>query len=232
MAYEVAERICLGSNGKNLTLVFNTDLRKANQAAQEFASESGIEYNTSVAQDLISGGIRTEARLNEMVQSAIDNAVLPPQKHEIMEYKKKALKKLSAAVMQCKRLVSPDYGLSSRMFYVEADGNIKLADEGIEALEDAERLYIDKPEQIEIYNDCKDIMEAIERLQDKTAKFGMTATSGGRAVLAFSPDGSLYVNPHNIADCYTGNFFQRSREESGAKMKAGSGSDSAKNAYR
>lgn len=203
------ERICLGPNGKDVMTVFNSDLRKAHEAAEILMNGLGIEFNTETAHDIISGGFETEARLEEMLRTALENAVFPFQKQEVQTYGDKMHQKLRDAVKLNKRLIGPDYGLSSMMFYVDSDGALKVCDEGISILKDAELLYIDKPEQIEIYHDCVAIIKAIQSLEEKVSKYGMSATLGGRAVLSLG--GEIHINPGNIADCYPGNYLQRTK---------------------
>lgn len=110
----------------------------------------------------------------------------------------------------------------------QEDSRIRLCDEGVEVLKDTEKLYIDKPEQIDVYRDCKAIVEAVDRLNRKVAAYGMTSTTGGRAVLMFAPDGSICLNPYNIADCYTGNFFQR---YNGTEIKTENVTENAKSGH-
>ena len=228
MEVKKTERICLGSNGKQVVTEFNSDLNKANQAAREFASMLGVRYNTDMVQDLISGGVASESQLNNMIKTALDRAVFPFQREEIQVYAHKMRESFSGVVKLCKRLISSDYGTSAKMFYVDADNSMKLCDEGVELINDAEKLYIDKPEQIEVYNDCNAIIEAIAQLNDKVSDYGMTATYGGRAVLTTLPDGNVHLNSHNIADCYTGNFFQR---YNGTEIKTENVSENAKSGH-
>ena len=95
-------------------------------------------------------------------------------------------------------------------FYVDAAKSIELDKQGEIILKEASNLYIDKPEQIEVYKQALKVLDEVKKLGDMADKYKCSAF-GARGILTILPNDEMVIVPGNVVDCHPDGLWMRAR---------------------
>ena len=77
-------------------------------------------------------------------------------------------------------------------------------------MKEASNLYIDKREQIEVYNQALKVLGEVKKLEEIASKY-KCAAFGSRGVLALIPNKEIVIVPGNVVDCHPDGLWMRAR---------------------
>lgn len=173
--------------------------------------EVGLTLDSEALRDILSGGGETEAKVREMLnEQLLSGYQLPAVKRSNEELAEKLLKDFLKMVSAAKSTMSEFRFIPAGCFYVDGAGRVELDKQGTNILKEASNLYIDKSEQIEVYNQALKVLDEVKKLEEMASKY-KCAAFGSRGVLAMIPGNEIVVVPGNVVDCHPDGLWMRAR---------------------
>lgn len=177
----------------------------------EKLGEVGLTLNSYVLRDILSGDGETEAKVREMLTGQLLSGYqLPAVKRSNEGLAEKLLKDFLKMAAAAKSTMSEFRFIPAGCFYVDGAGRIELDKQGADMLKEASNLYIDKPEQIEVYNQALKVLDEVKKLEGMASKYKCTSF-GSRGVLAMLPGEEIVVRPDNVVECHPDGLWMRAR---------------------
>lgn len=192
-----------------LTRDFEISLTKLREAlSADKLNEVGLSLSTDLLRDVLSGGQGTEENaLNRLNEAFLGSFQLPVQRRQANETVDRLLNGLRAVIRSARSAMSEFRFVPIEHFYVSPAGSIEVTKEGEQIVREAANLYIEEPEQIEVYQAADAVIKAVETLQALASRFNCNAF-GSHGVLALIGD-KLEVMPDVITECYSGGIWTR-----------------------
>lgn len=192
-----------------LTRDFEVSLTKLRETlSTDKLNEVGLSLSTALLRDMLFGGHRTEEKvLNSLNEAFFSPSQLPMQRRQAAETVNMLLNELRSIIRSARSAMSEFRFVPVEYFYVSPAGSIEVTKEGEQMVQEAANLYIDQPEQIEVYQAADAVIMAVETLQSLASRFGCNAF-GSRGVLALIGD-KLEVVPDVITECYSDGVWHR-----------------------
>lgn len=206
------ERILIKEGYKSqLGISFHYAMEKLREALTcEKLQEVGLTLDSETLIDVLTGGGKTEAKVRKMLkEQLLSGYQLPAIKRSNEELAEKLLKDFMKTVATAKYVMNDFRFIPAEYFYVDGVGRIEVDKQGEAVLKDASNLYIDKPEQIEVYHAAQEVIKAVEKLDALAVKYKCSAF-GSHAVLV-RIGSHLEVNPDGVVDCHPDGLWMRAR---------------------
>ena len=167
------ERILIAEDYNNqLSSNFYFAIRQLRKTlTNEKLGEVGLTLDSNVLRDILSGGNETETKVREKLKEQLLNGYqLPAVKRSNEELAEKLLKDFLIMATKAKSTMSDFRFIPIECFYVDAAKSIELDKQGEIILKEASNLYIDKPEQIEVYKQALKVLDEVKKLGDMADK--------------------------------------------------------------
>ena len=207
------ERILIAEDYNNqLSPNFYFAIRQLRKTlTNEKLGEVGLTLDSNVLRDILSGGNETETKVREKLKEQLLNGYqLPAVKRSNEELAEKLLKDFLIMATKAKSTMSDFRFIPIECFYVDAAKSIELDKQGEIILKEASNLYIDKPEQIEVYKQALKVLDEVKKLGDMADKYKCSA-SGARGILTILPNDERVIVPGNVVDCHPDGLWMRAR---------------------
>lgn len=207
------ERILIAENyNSRLDYNFHSAIGKLRETlTNDKLEEVGLTLDSEALRDILSGGGETEAKVREMLnEQLLSGYQLPAVKRSNEELAEKLLKDFLKMVSAAKSTMSEFRFIPAGCFYVDGAGRVELDKQGTNILKEASNLYIDKSEQIEVYNQALKVLDEVKKLEEMASKY-KCAAFGSRGVLAMIPGNEIVVVPGNVVDCHPDGLWMRAR---------------------
>ena len=172
--------------------------------------EVGLSLTTEVLGDILSGASETETKVrNTLNEQLLSGCQLPAVRRNNEVLLEKLLSDFLKMIAVSKSAISEFRFIPAECFHVDGTNRIEISQEGERILKEASNLYIDKPEQIEVYRAAQEVLNASEKLQSLASKYKCNAFNH-RAVLALV-GGHLEIIPDGVADCHPDGIWMRAK---------------------
>lgn len=207
------ERILIAEDYNNqLSSNFYSAIRQLRKTlTNEKLGEVGLTLDSNVLRDILSGGNETETKVREKLKEQLLNGYqLPAVKRSNEELTEKLLKDFLIMATKAKSTMSDFRFIPIECFYVDAAKSIELDKQGEIILKEASNLYIDKPEQIEVYKQALKVLDEVKKLGDMADKYKCSAF-GARGILTILPNDEMVIVPENVVDCHPDGLWMRAR---------------------
>ena len=209
MKKEETKIICIGVGETTFRQDFEKMLSKLQGIInRQKVEEFGVELSTEVLQDLIAGGENTGKnvleRLNKDLLDDVSLPIIRRQKEQMYNQLLQEFEQLKVAVHKSAKdfpYVLPE------MYFIGDDGWIHAQEEAFALCDEQGKIYIDKPEQIEVYHQAIKAIDEINKLQEMAAKYACNAL-GYRAVIGFEKD-TARLYPGTLIECHSNGIFAR-----------------------
>lgn len=207
------ERILIAENyNRRLDYNFYVAIGKLRETlTNEKLGEVGLTLDSEVLRDILSGDGETEAKVREMLTGQLLSGYqLPAVKRSNEGLAEKLLKDFLKMAAAAKSTMSEFRFIPAGCFYVDGAGRIELDKQGADMLKEASNLYIDKPEQIEVYNQALKVLDEVKKLEGIASKYKCTSF-GSRGVLTMLPGNEIVVRPDNVVECHPDGLWMRAK---------------------
>lgn len=207
------ERILIAEDyNSRLSYNFHSAMAKLRETiAYNKLNEVGLSLTTEIVRDIISGGDETEIKVREILkEQLLSGYQLPAVKRSNEDFAEKLLKDFLKMVVAARSAMSEFRFIPAECFYVDGVGRIELDKQGEEVLKEASNLYIDKREQIEVYNQALKVLGEVKKLEEIASKY-KCAAFGSRGVLALIPNKKIVIVPGNVVNCHPDGLWMRAR---------------------
>ena len=209
MKKEETKRICIGVGETTFRQDFEKMLSKLQGIInRQKVEEFGVELSTEVLQDLIAGGENTGKnvleRLNKDLLDDVSLPIIRRQKEQMYNQLLQEFEQLKVAVHKSAKdfpYVLPE------TYFIGHDGWIHAQEEAFALCDEQGKIYIDKPEQIEVYHQAIKAIDEINKLQEMAAKYACNAL-GYRAVIKKKKD-TARLYPGTLIECHSNGIFAR-----------------------
>ena len=209
MKKEETKKICIGSGDTTFRRDFEKMLSKLQGIiSRQKIEEFGIELNTEILQDLIAGGENTgKTVLERLNKDLLDDASLPIIRRQKEQMYNQLLHEFELLKVAVHKLVKDFPYVLPEMYFIGDDGWIHAQEEAFALCDEQGKIYIDKPEQIEVYHQAIKAIDEINKLQEMAAKYYCSAL-GHRAVIGFEKD-TARLYPGALIECHSSGIFVR-----------------------
>ena len=123
--------------------------------------EVGLSLTTEVLRDILSGASETETKVrNTLNEQLLSGCQLPAVRRNNEVLLEKLLSDFLKMIAVSKSAISEFRFIPAECFHVDGTNRIEISQEGERILKEASNLYIDKPEQIEVYRAAQEVLNA------------------------------------------------------------------------
>lgn len=209
MKKEETKRICIGVGSNTFRSDFEKMLSKLQGVVtRQKIEEFGIELNTEILQDLIAGGETTgKTVLERLNKDLLDDASLPIIRRQKEQMYNQLLQEFEQLKVDIHKSVKNFPYILPEMYFIGDDGWIHAQEEAFALCDEQGKIYIDKPEQIEVYQQAMKTIDEINKLQEMATKYACNAL-GYRAVIGFEKD-TAHLYPGTLIECHSNGIFAR-----------------------
>ncbi|MFR0677603.1 hypothetical protein [Dysgonomonas mossii] len=209
------EKILVGKNKwdqSELNLI--NALKKINDAFTESRlSEFGIPYDTESLQDFISGRHDFARKFRDNLENDINSDdSLPALKRQKDQIYRGLVEQLNLLIQEIKKATADIRFIPAKYFYIDFNKSKVLAqNEAFELAKEQANIYIDKPEQIEVYQLTEKILSDIKKLDELVKKYGLTAF-GSRGIFDNWDDtGEIFVSIGALVECHPNGVWAKAK---------------------
>lgn len=209
------KRLCIGES----SLVdrrgeFNNALRELKKVLiKTELEEYGLPFTDEVIKDLILGGIKSHETAEKNLKKELFSAVMLPA---LRRERQKMFDELMAGFgALCERISNTGasrFRNLAEFYSVSEDGTIYAKQEAYDIMEDETKIYIDKPEQFEVYELASKIISDVARLDELARKYYVTAIGCQNSILHLN-FGVLSYSAGAITGCHPDASYVKLTEE-------------------
>lgn len=185
-------------------------------------AEFGEELTADNLRDIMSGGTAICARMTEKFNAALAPIVFPAERSQKEELYTSLLEQFNEICRKVQKRFESFGTVPADCYTVDSNGQVTFDSEVAEAVfSEAANLYIDDPQQIELYNAALKALSALQELDTLARKYGMYAINrtNYRAIIDMDIEMSptmgvlsatqvLRINPFAIQQGYDGGLFK------------------------
>ena len=139
-------------------------------------AEFGEELTADNLRDIMSGGTAIRARMTEKFNAALAPIVFPAERSQKEELYTSLLEQFNEICRKVQKRFESFGTVPADCYTVDSNGQVTFDSEVAEAVfSEAANLYIDDPQQIELYNAALKALSALQELDTLARKYGMYA---------------------------------------------------------
>lgn len=209
------EKILVGRNNSDpSTIQLLNALNKLNEAFTEARlSEFEISYRDESLHDFISGKRELACQFRNRLENDINNDTsLPAIKRQKDKIYQGLMEELNKLIAEIKKATEEIRYIPAELFYIDYNKSKILAKkEAYDFAESRADIYIDKPEQKEMYHLAKKVLDDIEKIEKIAQKYAMSAF-GSRGVFDnYTDTGALFISIGALVECLPDGVWARAK---------------------